>query len=148
MDYGWNMWSSSARKCTVESERRVLLAQICETWVWELSVSFLRLLNVETDTEAINWSHGNSASVVLLIHLKDFKKILMTACCFHTPNVLKTLIFCLLVCLFRAVPTAHGGSQARGQIAAVVSGLCHSHSNSRSEPHLQTTRQLVATPDP
>ena len=32
-------------------------------------------------------------------------------------------------CLFRTVPIAYGGSQARGWIGAVVTGLCHSHSN-------------------
>ena len=37
---------------------------------------------------------------------------------------------------FRAAPVASGGSQARGQIGAVVAGLCHSLSNARSEPSL------------
>ena len=36
--------------------------------------------------------------------------------------------------IFRAVPVAYGGSQARGQIGAVAAGLHHSHSNARSEP--------------
>ena len=54
--------------------------------------------------------------------------------------------FCL--CLFRATPTAHGGSQAMGSIGAVAASLRHSHSNSGSEPHLQPTPQLTATPDP
>ena len=31
--------------------------------------------------------------------------------------------------LFRAAPTAYGGSQARGQIRATAAGLCHSHRN-------------------
>ena len=43
---------------------------------------------------------------------------------------------------------AHGGSQARGQIGAVAAGLYHSHSNARSEPHLQPTPQPMATLDP
>ena len=47
---------------------------------------------------------------------------------------------CLFVlsffCLFRAAAAAHGGSQARGLIGAVVAGLYQSHSNARSEPHL------------
>ena len=38
--------------------------------------------------------------------------------------------------LFRSTPTAYGGSQATGQIGAVAPGLCHSHNNARSEPHL------------
>ena len=43
---------------------------------------------------------------------------------------------------------AYGSAQARGQIGAVAVGLHHSHSNSGSEPHLQPTPQLMATPDP
>ena len=50
--------------------------------------------------------------------------------------------------LFRASPTSHGSSQARGQIGATVAGLHHSHSNEGSEQHLQLTPQLTATPDP
>ena len=39
--------------------------------------------------------------------------------------------------LFRAIPMAYGGSQARGLIRATAAGL--HHSNSRSEPCLQPT---------
>ena len=35
-----------------------------------------------------------------------------------------------------ATSVAYGGSQARGLIGAVASGLCQSHSNSGSEPRL------------
>lgn len=48
----------------------------------------------------------------------------------------------------RAAPAAYGGSQARGVIRAVATGLCHSHSNAGSKPCLQPTPQLMATPDP
>ena len=41
-----------------------------------------------------------------------------------------------LFCLFRTAPTAHGGSQARGLIRAIATGLHHSHSNVRSELRL------------
>ena len=47
-----------------------------------------------------------------------------------------------------AAPSACGGSQARDQIGAVATGLCQSHSNTGSEPHLQPTPQLTARPDP
>ena len=68
---------------------------------------------------------------------------------FHMP----TGFFCLFVCLVFfaiswAAPTAHGGSQARGVIGAVAAGPRQSHSNARSEPHLQAKPQLTATPDP
>ena len=56
-------------------------------------------------------------------------------------------LFCLFV-FSRAAPVAYGGFQARGPIGAIAAGLYHSHSNIRSEPHLQPTPQLMATPDP
>ena len=62
----------------------------------------------------------------------------------------KPCFFCCCCCLFafsRAAPSAYGGSQARGRIGAVAAGLRQSHSNAGSEPHLQPTPQLTATPD-
>ena len=64
----------------------------------------------------------------------------------YVQNDLVLLFF--FFCLLRAAPAAHGGSQARGPIGAVAAGLHHSHSNAESEPHLQPTPQLMATPDP
>ena len=46
---------------------------------------------------------------------------------------------------FRATSVAYGSSQARDWIRASVTSLCYSHSNSRSEPCLWPTLQLVAT---
>ena len=51
-------------------------------------------------------------------------------------------------CLFMATSAAYGGSQARGQTGAASAGLYHSHSNTRSEPHLRPTPQLMAMLDP
>ena len=47
--------------------------------------------------------------------------------------------YVFVFCLFRATPTAHGGSHARGRIGAVAADLHHSHSNAKSELHLRTT---------
>ena len=47
-----------------------------------------------------------------------------------------------------AAPTAYGGSQARSRIGAIAAGLRQSHSNAGSEPCLQPTPQLAATPVP
>ena len=69
----------------------------------------------------------------LRLHIK------ITAC-----NFIYIYIYILL---FRATPVAYGGSQARDQIGAAAAGLHQSHSNARSEPHLQSTPQLTATPD-
>ena len=41
--------------------------------------------------------------------------------------------------LFRATPTAYGGSLARGLIGATAAGLHHNHSNIGSEPRLRAT---------
>ena len=62
----------------------------------------------------------------------------------------KSLNFLLFLFLFtfRAAPTAYGSSQAKGRIRAVAAGLCHSHSNTRSELCPQPTPQLTAMPDP
>ena len=49
-------------------------------------------------------------------------------------NFFFVFLFVLFFVFF--CPAARGGSQARGQIRAVSSGLCHNHSNARSEPHL------------
>jgi len=65
------------------------------------------------------------------------------------------LLFCFLilflfifyVLLFRAAPSAYGGSQARG-IGAMAAGLHHSHSNTGSKLCLRPTPQLTAPPDP
>ena len=52
-----------------------------------------------------------------------------------------------VVAISWAAPAAYGGSQARGRIGAVATGLRQSHSNAGSEPRLQPTPQLMATPD-
>ena len=52
---------------------------------------------------------------------------------------------CVCVCLFAvswAASMAYGGSQARGPIRAMVTGLRQSHSNAGSKPRLQPTPQL------
>ena len=57
-------------------------------------------------------------------------------------NVCYTFFFFL--CSFRTISTAYGGSQARGRVVTVVAGLCHSHGNSGSKPHMWLTPQLTA----
>ena len=75
--------------------------------------------------------------------------------CVHVVVVLKHVvcIFILffiiyLFLLFRAAPTAYGGSQAQSLIGATAAGLHHSHSNARPEQRLGPTPQLTASPDP
>ena len=53
------------------------------------------------------------------------------------------LFVCLFVCcLFQAVPMAYGGSQSRGQIGAVATGLHHCNAGSKPIP------QFIAMLDP
>ena len=63
-----------------------------------------------------------------------------------TPITFSSLVVCLF-CFFRAALMAHGSYQARGGIGATAAGLCTSHNNARSEPHLWPT-QLTAMPNP
>uniref|UniRef100_A0A4X1TY62 C2H2-type domain-containing protein n=1 Tax=Sus scrofa TaxID=9823 RepID=A0A4X1TY62_PIG len=51
------------------------------------------------------------------------------------------MVFLFFFGPFRATPAAYGGSQARDPNGAVATGLRQSHSNTRSEPHLQPTPQ-------
>ena len=62
--------------------------------------------------------------------------------------ILFIYLFIYLFVFSRATPTAYGGSQARGLIRAVATGLHHSHSNTGSELCLPPAPQLMATPDP
>ena len=50
--------------------------------------------------------------------------------------------------LFRAAHVAHGSSQVRGWIGTAAADLRHSHSNTRSKPHLRPTPQLMTRLDP
>ena len=56
------------------------------------------------------------------------------------------ILFYFILLFYRAALVAYGGSQGRGPIRATAASLHHSHA--RSEPCLQLTPQLMATPDP
>ena len=56
-------------------------------------------------------------------------------------------LFLAFLLFLWAAPAAYGGSPARGLIGAVAASLRQSHSNAGSEPCLQPTPQLMATPD-
>ena len=66
----------------------------------------------------------------------------------HGDPILSFLKFILFYLLFRATPAAYGSFQARGRIRSPAAGLPTAHSNTRSEPCLQPTAQLMATLDP
>ena len=57
------------------------------------------------------------------------------------------VVVVVVVAISWAAPAAYGRSQATGRIGAVATGLRQSHSNAGSEPSLQPTPQLTATPD-
>ena len=62
---------------------------------------------------------------------------------FHSIMALKFFFF-----LFRAAPRAYGHFPSRGRIGPAAADLCHSHSHTGFESHLQPTLQLAAMPDP
>ena len=66
---------------------------------------------------------------------------------FFLSFVFLSFVVVVVVAISWAAPAAYGGSQARGPIGAVATGLRQSHSNAGSEPSLQPTPQLTATPD-
>ena len=69
--------------------------------------------------------------------------------CPHPFHGLHSFFFPFLFSFFfRDVPEAYGGSQAMEPTGAAAAGLHHSHSHTGSEPHLRSTPQLTATPDP
>ena len=83
----------------------------------------------------------------LFTHLSYFSLSPISKYWFLPSFVFSFLSSFLFSCFFRAALTAYGGSRVRGQIGATATGLHHSHSNARSEPHLQPTPQLKATAD-
>ena len=88
--------------------------------------------------------HESSGSFISLKHVFVFQIIV-------TPAVSTDILFYFILIffvLFRAAPVSYGGSQARGPIRAAATSLRQSHSNARSEPHLQPTPQLMAMLDP
>ena len=66
---------------------------------------------------------------------------------FFLSFVFVVVVVVVIFAISWAAPAAYGGSQARGRIGAVATGLHQSHSNSGSEPRLRPTPQLTATPD-
>ena len=67
---------------------------------------------------------------------------------FSPSNILSLIYIYFLFLLLRAVPTAYGSSQARGQIGATGAVIHHGHSYTVSEPCLRPTPQLMPMSDP
>ena len=90
-------------------------------------------------------------SMVILSAHQEHLRLVMHVCIYVHFSFTKHISFFFFFCLFafsRAAPEAYEGSQARGRIGAVATGLRQSHSNSGSEPRLQPIPQLTATLDP
>ena len=83
--------------------------------------------------------------VVHIYHLLCDDSILTLV--FYIQTISKSSLILFFFWLFKAAPSAYGGSQARGLVGAVAASLCHSHSKVGSELRLRPTLQLTATPD-
>ena len=57
------------------------------------------------------------------------------------------IIIIIIILLLRITSAVYGSSQARGSFGAIAASLHHSHSNARSEPHLQPMPKFMAMPD-
>ena len=79
-------------------------------------------------------------SILLLSYLIRQQHIFFLFLLSFLPFFLSVFLF------FRATPVAYEGSQARGLIGATAAALCHSHSNARSKPRLQSTRLQSGSP--
>ena len=65
------------------------------------------------------------------------------------PGLRNSKHFFFFFCLFRAAPTAHGGSQTRGLIGAIATGLSTATATpDLSHVHDLRTPQFTAIPDP
>ena len=60
----------------------------------------------------------------------------------------RSFFFFFFVFLFRAASEAYGSPQGRSQIGAAAVVLYHSHSNARTQLHLQPVLHLAAILDP
>jgi len=81
------------------------------------------------------WLIDRSLPSCFFLFVSSFLFILS---CLYKLNIIYLFIH-LFFCLFRATPTAPGGSQARAQIRVVAASLHHSHSNTGTELYQQAT---------
>ena len=84
----------------------------------------------------------NLLDIEILI-MRKIAEININFCSITTNSLMNFSVF-----FFRAIPVAHGNSQAKGRIRAVAAGLCHSHGKAKSKPWVRPTPQLTATQDP
>ena len=94
----------------------------------------------------IHWSfvsYSLKDGIMKAFIFNSFISVLFLTSMYHFISMYTFFFLCLFV-----FSTAYGGSQARGLIGAVATGLCQSHNNTGSEPCPQPTPQPTATPDP
>ena len=121
------------------------------TWghVGQLLLSLYLLSDYKTrDWHVMRYYFPDFLSKSILIAIKTLLSALTyfrVPHCFGDQAFLQCAFF-LFSFLFRAVTEAYVSSQAKGQIGAAATGLCHSHTG--SEECLQSTPQLMARPDP
>ena len=75
------------------------------------------------------------------------QQIPMGVCIWKFTHTLKNNLNTDFFFLFMDKPAAYGNYRANGQIGATAAGLHYKHGNTRFEPHLWPTPQLVAIPD-
>ena len=99
--------------------------------------------NWETNSVSYGTWHPNNVNLAISSsqERKEFSLAIISSLSFY-------FILFFVFCVFRAEPSAYGGSQDRDLIGAVAASLCHSYSNTGSRPRLWPTPQLMAMLDP
>ena len=105
------------------------------TYISQMSLSLCIYLSRSTSSKLISYWFCNISSL-------SHWHLLWGYIAFRFLHFLSFFLY--LFVFSRATPVAYGGSQARGLMAAAATSLCHSHSNARSELHLQPTPQCNA----
>ena len=76
---------------------------------------------------------GSALKIVLFL-LFNLGTMSWSSTCFCYLIYILTKGLFVLFCFFQGCTPVYGGSQDKGWIGAAAAGLCHSHSNTRSEP--------------
>ena len=74
---------------------------------------------------------GSASREMMLYFIRTFRVRLTEEVIFKQILPLSLFFFFFL---FRDIPAAYGGSQARGEMGAVAASLPHGHSNARTKP--------------
>ena len=142
--YSLNIWllCVSSWNCLVHKSP---LMPCPALWSFTVHMHYLVITNTQRDPLLISGAIFLCINLFQVLCHKTSSQLSLPE--FQLPQFSRGTLFVFIFCHFRAAPVAYGGSQARGRIGAFAAGLCHSHSNIRSKPHLGPTPKLATMLD-